>query len=96
MKIYKCEKCGSTDIFIECNENHRGLYCGDCGKWIKWLNKDEERLASRQIIESKNEEKIRAEAMTEFAEWLEENGYKYIEHNIWEALEDYEKEKNNG
>lgn len=65
MKIYKCEKCGSTDVFIECNENHRGLYCGDCGKWIKWLNKDEERLALRQIInqqtKNKNEESIRAD-----------------------------------
>lgn len=88
MKIYKCEKCGSTDIFIECNETHRGLYCGDCGKWIKWLNKDEERLASRQIIENKNEEKIKAEAITEFAEWLCEK----LDMNVDKILEEYEKE----
>lgn len=72
MRIYKCEKCGSTDVFIECNENHRGLYCGDCGEWIKWSNIDEERLALRQLInqqsKNKNEEKIRADARTKTIE----------------------------
>lgn len=26
-----------------------GLHCSDCGKWITWLNKDDLRLAERQI-----------------------------------------------
>lgn len=44
MSEYKC-KCGNTsDFFIEHNLSQCGLYCGECGKWIKWLNKDEERL----------------------------------------------------
>lgn len=29
--------------------NNTGLYCGDCGTWIKWLNKNEIRLVQRQI-----------------------------------------------
>lgn len=29
--------------------NNTGLYCGDCGAWIKWLNRNEVRLAQRQI-----------------------------------------------
>lgn len=29
--------------------NNTGLYCGDCGAWIKWLNKTEIRLVQRQI-----------------------------------------------
>ena len=40
---YKC-KCGSTDLFTEQKGNNLGLYCAECGKWIKWLNKDEARL----------------------------------------------------
>lgn len=44
MKNYKC-KCGNEkDFFIEHNLSQCGLYCGECGKWQKWLNKDEERL----------------------------------------------------
>ena len=49
MNVFKCEKCHSKDVFIQTSGNNTGLYCGDCGKWIKWLNKDERRLAERQI-----------------------------------------------
>lgn len=49
MKIFKCQKCNSKDVFVQTSGNNTGLYCGDCGKWIKWLNKDEQRLAERQI-----------------------------------------------
>ena len=49
MKIFSCSKCGSNDVFIEKSGNNTGLYCGDCGKWIKWLTKDEVRLAERQM-----------------------------------------------
>lgn len=47
MKLFKCPKCGSVDVFTEKNGNHTGLYCGSCGKWIKWLTKDEIRLVRR-------------------------------------------------
>lgn len=49
MKVFKCQKCSSKDVFVQASGNNTGLYCGDCGKWIKWLNKDEQRLAERQI-----------------------------------------------
>lgn len=49
MKVFKCQKCSSKDVFVQTSGNNTGLYCGDCGKWIKWLNKDEQRLAERQI-----------------------------------------------
>lgn len=62
MKIFEC-KCGSTDVFTEQSGNNTGLYCGDCGKWIKWLNKDELRLANRQI-ENQNA-KVKADAIEE-------------------------------
>ncbi len=37
-----CKKCGSTDLFTKEKGNKIGLYCSDCGAWIRWLNKDEE------------------------------------------------------
>lgn len=36
-----CKKCGSTDLFTKEKGNNVGLYCADCGAWIKWLNKNE-------------------------------------------------------
>lgn len=36
-----CKKCGSTSLHIEHKGNNSGLYCDDCGAWIKWLGKDE-------------------------------------------------------
>lgn len=36
-----CKKCGSIDLHIEVKGNNTGLYCNDCGAWVKWLGKDE-------------------------------------------------------
>lgn len=36
-----CKKCGSISLHTEKKENNTGLYCDDCGAWIKWLSKDE-------------------------------------------------------
>lgn len=36
-----CKKCGSIALHIETKGNNTGLYCDDCGSWIKWLGKDE-------------------------------------------------------
>lgn len=36
-----CKKCGSVELFSEQKGNNIGLYCSDCGAWIKWLGKDE-------------------------------------------------------
>ena len=37
---YEC-KCGSMDFFTVPKGNNIGLYCSMCGKWKKWLGKDE-------------------------------------------------------
>lgn len=36
-----CRKCGSTSLHTEVKGNNTGLYCDDCGVWVKWLGKDE-------------------------------------------------------
>lgn len=39
---FKC-KCGSKSFFIQSKGNQIGLYCSVCGKWQKWLTKNEVR-----------------------------------------------------
>lgn len=53
MKEFECTKCHSKELFIDKSGNNTGLYCSDCGKWITWLNKDQLRLAERQIEANK-------------------------------------------
>lgn len=65
MKIFEC-KCGSKEVFIDKVGNNTGLYCCDCGKWITWLNKDQIRLAERQIANSKPKEIFKALVTNEF------------------------------
>lgn len=36
-----CKKCGSVSLHTEAKGNNTGLYCDDCGAWVKWLGKDE-------------------------------------------------------
>lgn len=36
-----CKKCGSTSLHTEIKGNNTGLYCNDCGSYIKWLSKSE-------------------------------------------------------
>lgn len=36
-----CKKCGSVSLHTEIKGSNTGLYCDDCGAWIKWLGKDE-------------------------------------------------------
>lgn len=55
MKVYKCPKCNSKDVFTDETGGQVGLYCGDCGRWIKWLSKNEARLVRRQ--EESNKER---------------------------------------
>lgn len=41
MKEYKCPKCNSKNLFVKKVGNNTGLYCVDCGAWIKWVGKNE-------------------------------------------------------
>lgn len=36
-----CNKCGSKFDHAEQRGPHIGLYCDECGSWIRWLSKDE-------------------------------------------------------
>lgn len=53
-----CKKCGSTSLHTEVKGNNTGLYCDDCGAWVKWLGKDELRAfeySQKKAEEAKSE-----------------------------------------
>lgn len=36
--VDNCRYCGNTTNFVlKQNGPHVGLYCGVCGKWLKWI-----------------------------------------------------------
>lgn len=84
MSNYKC-KCGNTsDFFIEHNLSQCGMYCSWCGKWIKWLNKDEERLFKHK----QNEAKIKAELLADLEQRLRfwDNKANAIPEYVWHCI----------
>lgn len=53
-----CKKCGSISLHTEVKGNNTGLYCDDCGAWVKWLGKDELRAfehSSRKSVKQEDE-----------------------------------------
>jgi len=41
---FRCKNCGSENLEIKEKGNQTGLYCCDCGKWLKWITKEEKRV----------------------------------------------------
>ena len=52
----KCSKCDSEELFVEIQGNRRGLYCGKCGKWQKWITKQELQILGKYEIEERAKE----------------------------------------
>ena len=75
MSNYKC-KCGNEkDFFIEHNLSQCGLYCGECGKWQKWLNKDEERLFKHNQVLADHDKQIRDEVIDDIISKIDDEYY---------------------
>ncbi|WP_455717682.1 hypothetical protein [Anaerosporobacter sp.] len=51
-----CKKCGSLGLHTEVKGSNTGLYCSDCGAWIKWLGKDE--LRAFENVKIKEKERV--------------------------------------
>ena len=77
-----CKKCGSISLHTEVKGNNTGLYCDDCGAWVKWLGKDELRAFEHSQIESnKLSNKNITARLKEFVEFLEkkiDSEYEYL------------------
>lgn len=54
MYQHTCKKCNSVNLCVEVKGNHNGLYCSDCGAWIKWLSKDELRIFEHNKFKQEN------------------------------------------
>lgn len=77
-----CNKCGIVNGFIKEKGTQTGLYCNKCGKWIKWLTKDEIRLFNFSNTNSLNKKSYIA-------------GYnKAVDDFYNKIIEAYEKMKN--
>ena len=66
MTITSCNKCGGSDFFVEVNGNNTGLYCQCCGKWQKWLTKDEIRLYDHGLLKPKDDSSERKQLMLDY------------------------------
>lgn len=42
----QCRYCASTKYTVREKGPHTGAFCADCGKWIKWLGKNEKTAVS--------------------------------------------------
>lgn len=51
-----CKKCGSILLHTEVKGNNTGLYCDNCGAYIKWLSKDELRAFEYSKKKNVNQE----------------------------------------
>lgn len=67
IKNYKCIACGSPEFYTEVNknvDNALGLYCSYCGKFYKWLNKDEKNLVKRAGETEESDAEFMCKAMS--------------------------------
>lgn len=35
--MFTCDRCRSTEFYMEPHGPHIGLFCSKCGKWLTWL-----------------------------------------------------------
>lgn len=39
-----CRICGDSEFFLQYKGSQVGVYCANCGKWIKWLSKKDQAI----------------------------------------------------
>ena len=69
--MLSCKKCGSVSLYTEIKNNNTGLYCKDCGVWVKWLNKEEIRVFQHQDKEEDNTEITKEKRIEDFIKELD-------------------------
>lgn len=80
-----CKKCGSISLHAEVKGNNTGLYCDDCGVWIKWLGKDELRAFEHSMREATKNER---ESVSEYIKSISKpTGVSFSEQSIVDRLQ---------
>lgn len=41
MAQIRCNRCLTTEVVLREKGPHIGAYCANCGRWLKWLGKNE-------------------------------------------------------
>lgn len=70
--MFNCKKCGSISLYTEVKGNSTGLYCKDCGAWIKWLNKEEIRAFKHKDKEDNVVNSTIEKRIEDFIKFLDE------------------------
>ena len=54
-----CKYCGSINTNVKLKGTQTGLYCAECGKWIKWIGKSKQssKIAELELRIAKLEDK---------------------------------------
>lgn len=63
-----CKYCGHNFYKVKYVKPHVGLYCSSCGKWHKWLSKQEKKeygIITPEDLQEDNE-RLKAEKLNEF------------------------------
>jgi hypothetical protein len=53
-----CSYCKSELLFLKDSEDKTGLYCQNCGRWLKWVDQSEKAKILSEIEKRKREIKI--------------------------------------
>lgn len=70
-----CKYCGDNFYKVKYVKPHVGLYCSGCGKWHKWLSKQEKQKYGIITPEDlqENIEKSKAEMLDDFQDTVLKN-----------------------
>lgn len=50
-----CGYCKSDKVFLKENEGKTGLYCQNCGRWLKWISDEEKSKVMAEIEKRKRQ-----------------------------------------
>lgn len=53
-----CGFCKSEDLFVKDQDGKTGLYCKNCGRWLKWIDQSEKIKIQMEIEKRKREIRI--------------------------------------
>lgn len=79
-------KCGGKEFFTEEHGNQTGLYCSACGKWQKWLKKDEIRLFNHGVKARIEESAIKVSTVKAPHTYMKAVGTRELEKILEEEL----------
>ena len=89
----ECKSCGKVCVEIKQKGNHIGAYCKECGKWIKWLKKDEltanDEIKEIQTLIGKMGKELSGKGIGFISELIKEYGFSEVYKSVKIAIDTY-------